>query len=263
MKIQHLWLAVAAAALLAPGAALAVDHNNVDAHRPLSFDDAEALAYREQALELGLNLGWPRKRPLGLGLEAEYLYGFAMNSHASIGFEPSIGGRAGDADTRFDPGNVSLGLFHNFNRQYDGVPAFALRGDVYFPTGRGAQGTAFRLRGIASRQAGQYGRLHLNVDLTGNPGAGAGVREFQPGLVLGYTRPVGYPTQFQTTGLAELSVRSGEERGTGPVIGVGVGLRKQVGYRSVLDVGLQSDLAASRGAARDRLRFIIGYSAGF
>jgi len=263
MKQPLIWITAMTAALLPAGAALAVDHNNVDAHRPLSFDDAESLAYREQALEFGLNLVWPRNRPLGAGLEGEYLYGFARNSHASIGFEPSIGGRAGGADTSFDPGNVSLGLFHNFNRQYGNTPAFSLRGDVFFPTGRHAQGTAFRLRGIASRQAGQYGRLHLNVDLTGNPGARSGEREFQPGLVLGYSRPIGYPTHFQTTGLAEVSVRSGEERGTGPVIGVGIGMRRQVGNRSVVDLGIQSDVAASGGAPRDRLRFIAGYSAGF
>jgi hypothetical protein len=105
--------------------------------------------------------------------------------------------------------------------------------------------------------------VHLNVDLNGNPGARSGEREFQPGLVLGYSRPIGYPTHFLTTGLAEVSVRSGEERGTGPVVGVGFGIRRQVGVRSVFDVGLQSDLAASRGAPRDRLRLVVGYSLGF
>jgi hypothetical protein len=115
MSHRIVWIAAIAAAVSAPSAALAVDHNNVDAHRPLSFDDAESLAYREQALEFGLNLGWPRRSPLGLRLDAEYLYGFARNSHASFGFEPSIGGRAGEDDTRIDPGNVSLGLLHNFS----------------------------------------------------------------------------------------------------------------------------------------------------
>ena len=52
--------------------ALAVDHNNVDAHRPLTFDDAEAIAYREQALEFGLGLGWPKGSPVGLKLEVEH-----------------------------------------------------------------------------------------------------------------------------------------------------------------------------------------------
>src|SRR5687767_11732674 len=103
MRRLGVWVVGCVGVLLA-APALAVDHNNVDAHRPLSFDDAESLAFREQALELGLNLGWARKRPLGLGLEAEYLYGFALNSHASLGFEPSIGGRSRGSGAGFDPG---------------------------------------------------------------------------------------------------------------------------------------------------------------
>ena len=251
------------ALLLAAAPARAVDHNNIDAHRPLSFDDADAIAYREQALEFGLNLGWPRRRPLGLGLDAEYLYGFALNSHLSLGFEPSVGGRAGDPSTSFDFGDVSLGLFHNFNRQHGNTPAFSLRGDVSFPTGRASRGVAGRLRGIMSKQAGQYGRLHVNVDLNANPGAARDEREFVPGMVLGYSRPIGYPTRFDTTGLAELSVRAGEERGSGAVLGIGLGVRKQVGVRSVLDLGIQADIAGWDGAARDRVRLIAGYSYGF
>ena len=34
-------------------------------------------------------------------------------------------------------------------------PAFSVRGDAFFPTGRESQGVGFRLRGIASKQAGQ------------------------------------------------------------------------------------------------------------
>lgn len=261
--IKRLALLAGTAALLLTTPAWAVDHNNIDAGRPLSFDDAEAIAFREQALEFGFGLGWPRRRPLGLSLDAEYLYGFRMNSHVVFGFEPSIGGRADDEDTRFDFGDVSLGFFHNFNRQVKSTPALALRGDVFFPTGRDSQGVGFRLRGIASQQAGQYGRVHLNLDLNANPGAGRGDREFHPGVALGYTRPIGYPTRFDTTGLAELTVRAGEKSGTGPVIGIGVGLRRQVGYRSVVDLGIQSDIAGFDGAPRDRIRLVAGYSVGF
>jgi outer membrane putative beta-barrel porin/alpha-amylase len=243
--------------------AYAVDHNNIDAGRPLSFDDADSIAFREQALESGFGLGWPRRRPLGLHLNAEYLYGFALNSHLGIGFEPAFGGRAGEEDTDPDFGDVSLGLFHNFNREHGNTPAFSLRGDVFFPTGRDSQGVALRLRGIVSKQADQYGRLHVNLDLNANPGAPRGEREFHPGVTFGYSRPIGYPTRFDTTGLAEFSVQAGEERGTGPVLTVGVGLRRQVTVRSVFDIGLQSDVAGFDGAPRDRIRFIAGYSVGF
>jgi hypothetical protein len=42
-----------------------------------------------------------------------------------------------------------------------------------------------------------------------------------------------------------------------------VGIRKQVGFRSVLDLGIQSDIAGSNGAPRDRVRLVAGYSYGF
>ena len=250
-------------ALLLAAPAFAVDHNNVDAGRPLRFDDADAIAFREQALEFGFELGRPRRRPLGLAFEAEYLNGFALNSHFSIGVDPSIGGRADSDDTSFDFGELALGLFHNFNREHGNTPAFSLRGDVYLPTGRDSQGVGFRLRGIMSRQAGQYGRMHVNLDLNANPSAEGDERQFNPGVVVGYTRPLGYPRQFTRTGLAELALQAGPTRGKGPILTGGLGVRQQVSVRSVVDVGIESDLVGFNGAPRDTIRFIAGYSTGF
>lgn len=250
-------------ALAAAAPAHAVDHNNVDAGRPLLFDDAQSVAFREQSLELGLRPAWPRDGSLGLGLDVEYLYGFALNTHLSIAFEPSIGGRAGSESTDFDFGDVSLGLFHNFNREHRNMPALSVRGDLFLPTGRDSQGVGFRLRGIMSRHAGQYGRFHLNLDLNALPGAGGEDRAFNPGIILGYTRPLGYPRRFTTTGLAELAVQAGPASGTGPVATIGLGLRRQVTVRSVVDLGIESDIVAANGAPGDRLRLIAGYSMGF
>lgn len=95
------------------------------------------------------------------------------------------------------------------------------------------------------------------------PGAARGERSFSPGVVVGYTRPVGYPRKFASTALPELGVQAGSEQGTGPMAMVGVGLRKQVNVRSVVDVGPQSDVFGGDGAPQDRIRVIVGYSAGF
>lgn len=245
--------------LLAAAPAWAVDHNNIDSGRPLRFDDAEALAYREHAIEMGLNARWPRGSRLGGGFEVEYLHGFKPNSHWIVGIDPTFGG----PDDRFDVGDVNLGVFHNFNREFGNTPAFSVRADAYLPSGRGSQGVGFRLRGIASKQATRYGRVHLNVDLNAETSAGRGERSFHPGATIGFTHPIGYPRRFTTTGLAELSVQGGPESGRGPVISVGLGLRKQVGVRSVFDIGIQSDLAGLNGASRDHIRVIAGYSVGF
>jgi hypothetical protein len=253
--------------VLAASTARATDHDNVDAGRPLRFDDADPIAFRERDLEFGVSLSSPRGRNVGLGLAAEYLVGFALNSHLIIGLDPTIGGRVGgdddDDDTRFDIGDVSLGVFHNFNREYGNTPAFAVRGDVALPTGRGSRGAEFRLRGIVSRSFQQYARLHLNVDATLVTDTDEGEKAFRPALTLGYTRPLGYPTRFDRTGLAEVSVRADEETGRGTLVSLGLGLRQQVTPRSVVDVGLQSDVGASGGASREDVRAVAGYSTAF
>ncbi len=255
----HLAAFACAGMLLSAAPALAVDHNNIDSGRPLSFDDAEAIAFREHAIEAGLDFRWPRRGKLGGGFGFEYLHGFAMNSHWIVGVDPTFGGR----DDRFDVGDVNLGLFRNFNREFGNTPAFSLRADTYLPSGRGSRGLGLRLRGIASKQATRYGRVHLNLELNAETDADRRERSFHPGATLGFSHPIGYPRQFATTGVAELSVQGGPQSGRGPVVSVGIGLRKQIGVRSVLDVGIQSDVAGLNGAARDNLRLIAGYSVGF
>jgi len=250
-------------AVLAAPAARASDHNNIDAGRPLRFDDAETIAFGERDFEYGLSLGFGRGRAAGLGLTAEYLVGVALNTHVSVGIDASVGGRADNGnDTGLDIGGVGIGVLHNFNREYGGTPAFSLRGDVFLPTGRGgAHGADLRLRAILSRAHGPYGRLHLNADAVFAIDPGENERTFRPALTLGYSVPLGYPTRFDRTGLAEIGIRSGEERGT--VVSGGVGLRQQVTPRAVIDAGIQSDLAGSRRAPRETLRLVAGYSTAF
>ena len=103
-------------------------------------------------------------------------------------------------------------MFHNFNREYNNTPAFAVRADAAFPTGRESRGVDFRLRGIASKTVGEYDRLHVNLDLNVNSKAEEGDRAVVPGLILGYSRPLGYPTRFDRTILAELGVRGAKYR---------------------------------------------------
>jgi hypothetical protein len=266
----RLWLLLTALALLltAP-AAYAVDHNNVDEGRPLSFDDASSVAFRERATEGGVLLRDPQGAPLGFRADLEFLYGVALNSHVSLGVSPSAGGRAETkvvprpTATSFDVGDVTIGALHSFSRETGNTPASALRVDLFLPAGRDSHGVGFRLRGIVSKTARQYDRVHLNLDLNVKAGARSEEREFRPALILGYSRPVGYPRQFTRTALAEVGVQTGSRKGTGPLILAGVGLRQQVTARSVVDLGLESDIVGFDGAPRDRIRLIAGYSVGY
>ena len=82
--------------VFAAGSVRAVDHNNIDANRPLSFDDAEAIGWGEQSLEVGAAFVKPSGKTAGGEFEVEYLYGFAPNTHLNVGIDPSVGIRASE-----------------------------------------------------------------------------------------------------------------------------------------------------------------------
>ncbi len=238
----------------------AIDHDNLDAGRPLDFDDAETIAYGEKSLEFGAALSRSRRGGWGGAGEAEYLYGFAKNWHLDVGISPNYAAQNG-GKRQLSSGDAALGAQFNFNRETEKSPAFGVRADAYLPSGRGSRGTDFRVRGIASRQLGRYGRVHLNADLTLNNRPQNSERRALPGVILGYSQPLGYPRRFNRTLVAQVSYRAAPLRGDGQIFGVGVGLRQQVTPRSVFDVGVKSDL--SGGANRETWRVIAGYSTAF
>ncbi len=245
-------------ALIAAGSvassAFAIDHDNIDASRPLRFDDAESIGFRERALEFGFSPTWARGSRFRSGLTAEYLNGFALNTYYSVDFDAS--------NERL--GRTGIGVFRNFRRETLDKPAVALRFDTYLPTGTDAdsrRGVDFRLRGIVSRTVRGSDRLHINADAVVRTSPLGGERTFLPGVTVGYTKPLGYPTRFDRTALAEVSYRADER--TGGILGVGIGVRQQVTPRSVADVGIQSDIVAKSGANRDDFRVNVGYSTSF
>jgi hypothetical protein len=240
--------------------AFAVDHNNIDAGRPLDFDDADAIGQGEKTIEFGASISKPKDGKTAIGASAEYLYGFAPNSHFSLDFHPEYAANE-SGKRRFDAGDVGIGIFHNFNREFGNTPALSARIDAKLPTGRGSSGIDFRLRGIASKQFQQYSRLHLNVDLNVNNGAESNERKLVPAVVLGYSAPIGYPTNFTRTLVGQIGYRQNDSKGESGILNVGVGLRQQIGIRSVFDIGLKSDVDGGNG--REKLALIAGYSRQF
>jgi len=241
------------------GAILAIDHNNVDSGRPLRFDDAYSIAFRERAFETGFTLDTFRRSSPRYGLKSEFKYGFAKNQDIGIGFEPSYstGTRKGDF------GNIELSYFNGLRREIENKPAIAYRIDLGLPTGTGAKGVDIRARGILTKTVGQYDRVHLNLDLVTSTARLSRERQTTAGVTVGYTKPLGYPTQFDRTLVAQFSFEQSRDRSRDWVGNVGLGIRQQVGVRSVLDFGIESDVFETTGRAKPSLRFAIGYSVGF
>lgn len=239
--------------------ALASDHNNIEGGRPLRFDDAYSIAFRERAFEFGLTLDTFRRRGPSYGNKTEVKYGFAKNQDISVAFEPTYS----SSRRRGDIGNVEIGYFNGLRREIDDAPALAYRVDVGLPTGRGAKGLDLRFRGIATRALGQYDKIHLNLDLNMSTSPGPGERRYTLGAVLGYSTPLGYPRRFDQTLVADVVIQQSKSQGEGYVGSVGLGLRRQIDPRSVFDIGVTSDLFSTRGAERSPFRLALGYSVSF
>lgn len=245
--------------LILSSLALASEHNNIEAGRPLRFDDAYSIAFRERAFEFGLSLDTFRRRGPSYGNKTEFKYGFAKNQDISIAFEPTYS----TSQRRGDAGNIEVGYFNGLRREINDAPALAYRVDVGLPTGRGAKGLDLRLRGIATKAMGQYDKIHLNLDLNMSTSPGAGERRHTVRAVLGYSTPLGYPRRFDQTLVADFAIQQSKSRGEGIVGSVGLGVRRQVSPRSVLDIGVMSNLFSTKGAERIPLRLAIGYSVSF
>lgn len=241
--------------LLSAGALAQTDHDNLDEGRPLRFEDAEPVAFRSMAFEFGLEANFRRRGGTFFSMPVDFVYGVGLNQQLELGLDAAFGGGSG-----FEFEVAEISFLHAFRREIRNSPAFALKGEVAFPIGDGSEDPRYRLRAIWSKVARQYDRLHLNLDASFAPGAEAGVREVRMGAVLGYTSPIGYFRHFDTTGLAELGIEQGELRGDRTAIFAGLGVRRQLTPRAVLDLGLQADLARARDRAT---RLVVGYSTSF
>lgn len=250
---------IAFGAVLVSGAGAQSDHNNIDSGRPLRFDDAFSIAFRERALEFGLSLDTFRRKAANYGFKAEYKVGFAKNQDIGITFDPSYDG----SERRFDAGNIEIAFFNGFRREINDAPALAYRIELGLPTGRGARGIDAKFRAIATRSLRQYDKVHLNLDANVATNPGPGERNVALGVILGYTNPLGYPRKFDQTMVAELALQQSRRKGEGYVGSVGIGLRRQISPQSVFDIGIASDLFSTKGAERSPLRLAIGFSIGF
>jgi len=257
-----LYGALAVIGLLISPAANAIDHNNLEFGRSLRFDDAFSIAFGERSWEVGFGLGLPKKRSARYEAHMEFKYGFAPNRDVGISVEPAAGGGTDGRSNRFDVGNVALSYFHGFQREIGNAPALAYRVDVEAPTGRDEEGVRTRLRGIMTRTLRQYDKLHLNLDVNWAAKPGSGERRSTIAAVVGYSAPVGFPRRFDTTMLAQFALAQSPMRGEGWTGTVGMGIRRQTGVRSVVDVGIESDVFAPSGA-RTPFRFVAGYSVGY
>lgn len=193
-----------------PTLAIASDHNNLDSDRPLRFEDAYSAAHGAREFQLGL----ASERFRSMQAPFELKWGYAMNRDFSVGIEPTIG----DGSTF---GAIKLSHFQTLSGEDERNPAFGLRLSAMVPTNSDV--ARFGVKGVWSRLAGGQSKLHLNLGFTSNPNVYEGI--------IGYSKPM----SFDQTILAEAGINSNEKW-------LGLGIRRQLNLRTVLDLGIEHRL---------------------
>lgn len=239
--------------------ALAIDHNNIDSGRPLRFDDAYSIAFGERAMEYGFGASWFRGGTNVFDGKFEFKYGFAKNRDIGISFGPSYN----SGDKRFNAGEIELSYFQQIQREIDDSPALAFKLDVGLPANNESSGVDARLRGILTTSAGQYDKFHVNLDLMYASNPDVGERDARFGAILGYSNPLGAPTKFDKTLVAQFAIEQGRMKGEGFTGNFGIGMRQQVSEQGVFDFGIETDLFAPKSSPKSNFRFTLGYSVGF
>ncbi len=246
-----------------PVAALSIDHTKLDFGRPLQIEDAHPLALGEMKLELGASVAMSDHNRSLYSFEVEFAYGIALNTHIEVGVEPTAGVRAGNTDRAVDLGPTSVGVFFGLTRESPTTPASAVAVRAHLPTGRIGSATDVSVTGIFGGQAGGFGRWHTNLggSVAVNRRSGDRLVTFAGGL--GYSQPIGLPYDFSQTFVSAISIRQSREAEGGLTGTLGVGLRRQIGIRDVLDVGVETDVFVTGASQRTPIRLIIGLSRSF
>jgi hypothetical protein len=241
---------------LAAAPVWAVDHDNLDAGRPVRIEDAYPIAKGEIGVESGVAIRDGRGDGFGYGGELHAAYGIWYNTQVEIGGEAEFeGSSAGPTDRG---SSAMLGVLYNFNAESLEWPAFAVRAEVVAPGGEAGADPSAGL--ILTRAFGRL-RTHLNAAYTVSGSAPATDRRGRYEAVLGASYPLGYPMRFRETAIADVFTRQSSARGAANATGLEVGVRHQFSHRVVLDVGAGSELFGPE----DRAVWYgtVGVSAGF
>jgi hypothetical protein len=138
-----------------------VDYRNTDSGRPVRIGDAMPTARR--SLELNFGNGRVDKLSLGryrLQLEPRLAYGILPRTEIALRAPIFANERA--ARPRQGIGGVGLSAEHQLALESMHVPALALAGELFVPTGPQAVSAMYSVKGLLTRTF-PAGRLHLNA----------------------------------------------------------------------------------------------------
>lgn len=246
-----------ASATLAPAAALAVDHNNLDAGRPLRLEDAYPISHGELVIELGAGFAAERNTPdrfLGAG---ELLYGALPNLQIGLGGFGSTQPRDIADDSK--SGDLRLSALYNFNQETLTLPAMSAKLTLNLPTGVDSSGVDAEIKAIFTKSIGVVS-FHFNAGYEFLSGTSADEEDGRWKLALGSSIPLGAPHSTRATLVADIFAEEGTGTSSSETIGVEIGVRYQLTERMVLDAGVGTEFA---GEDRSTVFVTVGASFSF
>ena len=241
-----------------PAIGSALDHDNLDPNRPIAMEDAYAIPKGEIGMEGGVRFNDRREGRTRVTFQPQIIYGAFDNTQVEL---------QGDLFT--DPntlvganksGDLHVGVLYNFNTETMNIPALAIRGEVDLPTGLNSRGIDTQITGIMTRSFERL-RVHVNVGYTvlGSPQGMERSGTYR--LVAAVSYPLGYPTSFRDTLIANVYTRQSDLQGQRNNTGVEIGLRHQLSSRLVVDAGIGTEFVGP--ADRAALLGTVGLSVGY
>lgn len=252
-----LGIAVLAIVMLPP-VAVALDHDNLDPNRPIAIEDAYVIPKGEIGVEGGVTFNDRKEGKGRFGFQPQIIYGAFENMQLELmtGLVTEPTTVTGDDKS----GDLSVGVLYNFNTETIDLPAFAVRAELAFPTGVNSRGVDTELTAVMTRSFGRW-RTHVNAGYTflGSPQGQERSGTYR--VVAAVSYPLGYPTSFRDTIIANVFTRQSDLQGQRNPTGVGLGLRHQVSSRVVFDAGVGTEFSGP--ADRSVLFSTMGLSIGF
>ncbi|MEO7967102.1 MAG: hypothetical protein ABIT38_24650 [Gemmatimonadaceae bacterium] len=155
-----------AVSILLPHLARAqTDFYNTDRGRPVRIEDAYVTERYAFELKLApVRLERTSGGSYNWGLEPEIALGILPRTQVEVGLPLAF--REQGATRRSGIAGIDISAMHNFNVETEGLPAFALRGDVLLPVGNLAQDRAYSSVTVMATRTYRWARFHVNSQYT-------------------------------------------------------------------------------------------------
>ncbi len=244
--------------LVVPTVVRALDHDNLDPNRPIAIEDAYVVPKGEIGVEGGVMFNDRRQGESRFVFQPQLIIGAFANTQLELSSNLATDPTTVIGDDK--SGDLNVGILYNMNTETLSLPAFAVRVELGLPTGVNSKGLDTELTGVMTRSYGRW-RTHLNVGYTflGSPQGQERTGTYR--VIGAVSYPLGYPTSFNDTIIANVFTRQSDLVGQRNPTGIGIGLRHQVSSRVVADAGMGSELIGP--ADRSVFFSTIGLSVGF